>query len=63
MEPNELEEGYMEKTITGGEVMSMSKLAEDQGFDVDQWDKSGNNRWHRWYKTYEEAKAEYDRWN
>ena len=64
MEPNEMEENYLEKTMASGEVMSLSKINGLQtGYDVDQWDKSGDNRWHRWYATYEKAKAEYDRWN
>lgn len=61
MEPNEMEENYIEKTMASGEVMTLAKMAD--WFDVDQWDKNGDNRWHRAYKIYEEAKAEYDRWN
>lgn len=54
-------EDMLEKTMASGEVMTLAKA--DNGFDVDQWDVDGNNRWHRLYSTYAEAKAEYDRWN
>ena len=52
----------LEKTMKSGEVMTLSQPT-DTLFDVDQWDVEGNNRWHRVFKSYEEAKAEYDRWN
>lgn len=35
----------------------------NNGFDVDQWDSTGANRWHRWYATYPEVLKEYERWN
>lgn len=62
MQSNELENGYVEKTMKSGEVMSLA-TGPNNGFDVDQWDNTGANRWHRWYATYEEAIKEYDRWN
>lgn len=55
------EEQLLEKTMKSGEIMTLAPYL--RGFDVDQWDSNGNNRWNRFYKTYEEAKAEYDRWN
>lgn len=55
-------EELIEKTMKSGEVMSLAKY-KTGGFDVDQWDKDGNNRWHKFYTDYEKAKAEYDRWN
>lgn len=58
---NDMENGYLEKTLNSGEVMTLAS-GPNFGFDVDQWDGSGNHRWHRWYKVLEEAKAEYDRW-
>jgi len=62
MKPNDLEDSYLEKVMKSGEVMTLN-VGPNDGFDVDQWDANGNNRWHRWYKDYENAKAEYDRWN
>lgn len=56
-----MNDSYLEKTMASGEVMTLASA--DKGFDVDQWDKNGANRWHRYYPTYQQAKAEYDRWN
>jgi hypothetical protein len=60
MNENELEE-MAEKTMASGEIMTLARTK--GGFDVDQWGKDGNNRWHRFYKTIEEAQAEYNKWN
>lgn len=56
-------EAYMEKTMASGEVMTIAESPTVGWWDVDQWDVDGNNRWHRQYRAYAEAKAEYDRWN
>lgn len=55
-------EEMLEKTMTSGEIMTLVKDG-NGWFDVDQWDKDGNNRWHVHFRDYDKAKAEYDRWN
>lgn len=55
----ELEE-MTEKTLKSGETITIAKIK--GGYDVDCWDKDGNNRWNRFYTDAVEAQTEYDRW-
>lgn len=55
------EEQMSEKTMISGEIMTIAKVK--GGYDVDQWDKNGENRWHKFFINEEKAKAEYDRWS
>lgn len=57
------EQPSLEKTMASGEVMTLASGPQVGWFDVDQWDAEGNNRWHRKFNDYAQAKAEYDRWN
>lgn len=63
MTENPQDQPSLEKTMSSGEVMTLSSVPSEGWYDVDQWDVDGNNRWNRVYRTYAEAKAEYDRWN
>ena len=57
------EQPSLEKTMASGEVMTLASAPYVGCWDVDQWDTDGNNRWHRQYRDYILAKAEFDRWN
>jgi hypothetical protein len=60
MEPNELEE-MVEKNLQSGETLTMH--IEKGTYVVECWDKNGNSRWHKLFLMYENAEAEFDRWN
>lgn len=49
-----------EKTLPSGEVCTLAPSNKD--WVVDMWTKEGENRWNRFYRNYEDAKKEYDRW-
>lgn len=58
-------EEMAEKTLASGETLTIacSITSGKYIYDVDCWDKDGNNRWNRLFKDKAEAQAEYDRWN
>lgn len=56
---NELEQ-MNGKTLKSGEICTIAKTK--NGYDVDMWDKDGNNRWHRFYVNEKDALVEYNRW-
>lgn len=58
----EMEE-MAEKTLASGEVITISPVYKGYGYDVDCWDKDGNNRWTKWFPILPEAMREYNRWN
>jgi hypothetical protein len=60
MQPNDLEE-MAEKTLASGETVTMARYK--NGYDVDCWDKDGNNRWHRFFLAESDALHEYERWS
>ena len=52
----------LEKTLPSGEVCTLTKSdGRTTNWVVDMWTPNGDNRWNRFYPTYELAKAEYDR--
>lgn len=59
MQENELEE-MAEKTLASGEMCTIAK--DKKLWVVDMWSVDGENKWNRYFESYETAKAEYDRW-
>lgn len=54
------QEAIDEYTRKNGEVMTIARYR--NGYDVDQWDANGNNRWHKYFNVEADALAEYNRW-
>lgn len=58
-----MSEQDLEKTLASGEVCTLTiENTVVTQYVVDMWTADGDNRRNRFYKTYEEAKREYDKW-